>query len=88
MDFEETINSFEMEKRICYLIIYWTIIIYLPIFTNFSAILLRKIIFFDILIMVDFLKRFLLYPATVTIAKYWNSDRIKLSTGSVYVKYP
>ena len=49
---------------------------------NFSALLLCQIYVIDIFNMVDFLF-ILLYG----IAKYWNSDHIKLLTRSVYESF-
>ena len=49
MDFEKSINSFEIKKRIRYLIIHWKIIFFLPIFNNFSARLLYNINFLAII---------------------------------------
>ena len=67
-------------KNECHLIISGTIF-FSRFVNNFLALLLRKIYVFGIFNMIDFFQIFVSY-----IAKYWNSDGIKLFAGSVSLR--
>ena len=76
MDSEKSINSSQIRKRIGRLIIHATIFfcnLFISFWHNYKVI--------DIFFMLDFFR-------FSYIAKYWNSDRIKLLDMSISVKHP
>ena len=77
MDSEKSINSFEIKKRIGHR--NWRDNFFWQFFNNCSALLLCKIYFFTSWI-------WLIFSDFCYIAKYWNSNRVKLLAGSVYVR--